>query len=527
MSTESVFVLLFLVAAGVAILVRRLPIPYTVGLVVAGLVLGELHVLPAPPLTKQLLFTVFLPGLLFEAAFHLELTEFRRNLPAIASLAVPGVVAGMGLIALILAPAGRLLGFGEGFDWRYALVFGALIAATDPIAVVGLFRNLGTPSRLSVLMQGESLLNDGTGIVLFTLSVAIVSGSETSAGNLVLQFVEIVGLAIVIGISVGLLVSHALRQVNDPMVEITLTTIAAYGSFVVAEHFGCSGVIATVVSGLVCGNYGARVGMAPTTRLAVESFWEYLAFALNSVVFLLIGFEVKLSDLLLSWPMILVAYLAVTLGRALIMSVGSLIFRWTRASFPFSWTAVLVWGGLRGALPMVLALSLSQDFPQRDVIVQMTFGVVVISILVQGLTMAPLLRWLGLVGIREEYVEYERSRAVLRATQSALSELERLARGGYSDSVRSDVRELYQERLVQTKSRIDDLHSRYEFLRHEELRELHRRLIRVEKKVVIEELQEGGIHHEVYRELLEDLDRRLLELESQEEAAARSWEESD
>ena len=271
MASETIFILLFIVATAVAVIVRRLHIPYTVGLVIAGLVLGFVHALKAPNLSKELLFTIFLPGLLFEAAFHIDFSDFWRNRVTVFSLAVPGVIAAILLTTFILTTVMRDLAFVTRFNWRYALVFGALIAATDPIAVVALFKSLGTPKRLSILMEGESLLNDGTGIVFFTLSLSLVAGTQIDTGGLVLDFIRIVGMGLIVGLSVGLVVSLLIRQIDDAMIEITLTTIAAYGAFAAADQFAYSGVIATVTAGMVCGNFGARTGMSPSTRISVET----------------------------------------------------------------------------------------------------------------------------------------------------------------------------------------------------------------------------------------------------------------
>jgi len=297
LETETILILLFSVAAAVAIAVRQWHVPYTVALVLSGLALGILNLFTPPHLTKELLFSVFLPGLLFEAAFHIEFHEFRRNRLAIASLAVPGVAAAVAMTALILPPVVNTLHLEQGFSWPYALVFGALISATDPIAVVAVFRSLGAPRRLSMLLDGESLLNDGTAIVFFTLSLSLATGAVVTVGHLATDFLKIVGFGALIGAAVGLAVSQVIKQIDDAMIEITLTTIAAYGSFATAEHFHCSGVIAVVVAGVLCGNYGARIGMTPSTRVAVQTFWEYVAFALNSLVFLLIGLEVHLDAL--------------------------------------------------------------------------------------------------------------------------------------------------------------------------------------------------------------------------------------
>ncbi len=395
MHTETILILLFSVAAAVAIAVRQLRVPYTVALVLTGLTLGILNLFTPPHLTKELLFSVFLPGLLFEAAFHIEFREFWRNRLTIASLAVPGVGAAVALTTVILAPVVNTLHLEQNFTWQYALVFGALIAATDPIAVVAVFRTLGVPRRLSVLLDGESLLNDGTAIVFFTLSLSLVTGAGVTGWQLTTDFLKIVGFGGLIGAAVGLGISQVIKQIDDAMIEITLTTIAAYGSFVTAEHFHSSGVIAVVVAGVLCGNYGARTGMTPSTRVAVETFWEYVAFALNSMVFLLIGLEVHLDALFGSWQVILVAYLVVTAGRGLVIFTVSGLLRRTREKIPWPWSIVLTWGGLRGGLPMVLVLSLANDFPHRDLLVTMTFGVVMISILIHGMTISPLLAMAG------------------------------------------------------------------------------------------------------------------------------------
>jgi CPA1 family monovalent cation:H+ antiporter len=396
-TVESTSIILFSIATAVAIAVRRFRVPYTVALVIVGLVLGAFRVIEVPHLTKELLFTAFLPGLLFEAAFNLEAREFWSNRVAITSLALPGVVVAIALTGVMTTAVLRALALEHTFTIEYGLVFGALVAATDPIAVVGLFRTLNAPSRLSILIDGESLLNDGTAIVLLTLLLAFVSGVTTSFGSLVIDFVTIVGGGVLVGGLVGFAASRVMIHVDDAMIEIAITTIAAYGVFVIAEQFHFSGVIATVVAGMICGNYGREIGMSASTRVAVDTFWDYIAFALNSIIFLLIGFEVHFGSLLASWKQILVAYLAVLTARAGVIALVTVLLRRSTERIPMSWSAVLIWGGLRGALSMVLALGLVADFPHRDLLITMTYGVVILSLLVQGLTMPALLAWVGVV----------------------------------------------------------------------------------------------------------------------------------
>jgi Na+:H+ antiporter len=515
MNIESTFIILFVIAMAVAIGVRYLRLPYTVGLVLAGLLLGWVDLFPAPELNKTLLFSIFLPGLIFEAAFHLEFEEFWRNRITITALAVPGVVASTVLTAVALAPLADAFGFLKGFTWRHALVFGALISATDPVAVVSMFRTLGIPRRLSVLIEGESLLNDGTGIVFFTLSLSIFAGAAVAPGALALEFVTVVGMGILIGVAVGLVVSTVLRHVDDPMIEVSLTTIAAYGSFVAADELHYSGVIATVAAGMLCGNYGARTGMSPSTRVAAETFWEYVAFALNSVVFLLIGIEVPVRNLLDSWAPILAAYVIVTLARGLLIHVVWRIVGFTRERFSWQWSIVLTWGGLRGALPMVLALGLPSDFPFRQAIVSTTFGVVILSILGHGLSMSPLLRRLGIVRGRADEATYGQLRGELQIALAALEEIERLERfHSLAPETAAGLKQEYQDRVAHLREEIGPLTAERARFHDEDLYQARHHLLMVEKDRVVSGFRQGLLTAAVHDRLLADIDARLLQLET-------------
>ncbi len=511
MHFEQAFVLLFAIATAVAIAARFFRIPYTVALVVAGLILGVAHAFEPPHLTKELLFAVILPGLLFEAAFHLEFRKFWKNKLTIHSLAIPGVVAAIALTAAILTPVVDGLDFVQGFSFIHALVFASIIVATDPIAVVGLFKTLGAPKRLAVLVEGESLLNDGTAVVLFTLILSVATGGAFSLGGALLEFVKVAGMGALIGGAIGYTTSQIIRRIDDATVEITLTVIAAYGSFVAAEHFHYSGVIATVVAGMVCGNWAAHVGMSPSTRVALESFWEYLAFALNSVVFLLIGLEVQLSSLLASWKPILVAFVVVITARAFVVFAVSAVLRPTAERLPWSWSAVLTWSGLRGAISMVLALSLPADFPYRELLIHMTFGVVVLSIIVQGLSMAPILRRLGITGLYDAYqTQYELARGKLSAKVAALAALQGMRReramlGDVLDGVEKD----YEARVSAAEQELRALQEQSTRFREEEQQEAIRRMLIVEKESLIKDFQKGTIGKEAFEHLMADVDARL------------------
>jgi CPA1 family monovalent cation:H+ antiporter len=393
MALSGSIILLFVLATVVALAAKRLRVPYTVALVVAGLVLGSVGGLTPPVLTKELLFALFLPGLLFEAAFHLDAEEFWRNRLTIFSLALPGVIAATILTACALATALPLVDAESHLGWGPAFVFATLIAATDPIAVVAVVRTLGAPARLGVLIEGESLLNDGTAAASFGIAVAYVLEARPQTVSLIIDFLYLIVGGIIIGGVIGLLTWTLSAWLDDPMLMITLTTTAAYGSFLIGEGLQTSGVIATVTAGLLSGNRASLEGMAPSVRASVQAFWEYVAFALNSLVFLLVGFQARMPSLVAGWRPIVMAYLVVTLSRT-VVTYGLNAVHPKDERLSKEWTAVLTWSGLRGSLAMVLALSLPLTMPQRNLVVTITVGVVVLSILVQGLTVRPLLRWL-------------------------------------------------------------------------------------------------------------------------------------
>ena len=426
-----------------------------------------------------------------------------------------------------LPPLANALGVSAGVTWRHALVFGALISATDPIAVVSLFRAFGVPRRLSVLIDGESLLNDGTSIVFFTLSLSIFAGAGVHPRALGIDFVSIVGTGALIGVAIGLAVSTVLRHVEDPLIEVSLTVIAAYGSFLTAEHLDYSGVIATVAAGILCGNVGVRAGMSPSTRVAAETFWEFLAFALNSVVFLLIGLEVSIHELLASWRPIIAAWLIVTLARALVVQAVWWTVGLTRERFSWPWSLLLTWGGLRGALPMVLALGLPAEFPFRELIVSMTFGVVTLSILGQGVTMLPLLRRLGIVRAEADDDAYELRRGELQAAAAGLEEIERLAMlHSFAPEALEQLKTEYRERIVGLREEMGKLTVALAPLRARELHQARHHLLLVEKQQALEAYKRGVLSSEIHNRLLADIDARLLELESNE-AADPTVTESD
>ena len=384
---------LLLISALVAMLTRRLRLPYTVGLVLAGMGVYFSHTYIKWHLSRELIFFVFLPPLVFEAALFINWREFKKDLPLVGLLASIGV---------LLSAAATSIGMHVWLDWDWgsAVLFGVLIAATDPVSVIATFKGVSSPPRLALLIEAESLLNDGTAAVAFVAVLGVIAGAHPTA----LSVAGSLLFAIVGGLLVGGFVAVSLMllagRTPDYLVEITFTTLAAYGSFLIAEYFHTSGVLATLAAGLVVGNFRSSSLITKAGRHALEPFWEYAAFVANSLIFLLLGAQEAQQHFKGLWVPVMIAIALVTLGRAIAIYPLCALFSRSRRKVAYRQQHVLFWGGLRGAL--ALALALPDTVPLHDTIVTITFAVVAFSIFVQGLTITPLLRALHLMGADRE-----------------------------------------------------------------------------------------------------------------------------
>lgn len=388
---------LLIAASAIAMLAKRLRAPYTVALVAGGLMLSVLrlpHLSPLDPgqrpnwLTPDVILIVFLPALVFEGGVKLNVRDLLRNSAPLLLLANLGVL----LAALV---TGYLVHWTTGLPVEIALLFGAIISATDPISVLAIFKDLRMDKRLSLIVEGESLLNDGTAAALFQIVLAGIISGHLGVSKGVGQFLFSVLGGAVLGSFLGYAASRLTRTIDDAEVQITLTAVVAYGSYLLAYQLHMSGIIATALAGLIVGNLGTT-NCSTQTKTALESFWAYVAFLMNSLVFLLIGLEIHVDALLRSWRPVLLTVGAVLVGRALSVYLLVPVSNVLTEEIPLRWQHVIVWGGLRGALALALALSLDSAFPDRTRVLDLTFGVVVFSILVQGLTIKPLLRILRL-----------------------------------------------------------------------------------------------------------------------------------
>jgi CPA1 family monovalent cation:H+ antiporter len=509
----SVLIILLLVATGVALIARRLRIPYIAGLVLAGLAITEL--LPHRiRLDSSLIFNLFLPILLFESALNTDISRLRSTIKPIALLAGPGVLLCAGITSVLLK-------LELGLDWIPAALVGVILSITDTALVIAVFKEISAvPHRLVTLVEGESLLNDDVALVLFSLILTAYSTGSLSPLHVVQEFLFVIIGGALLGAALGYLSIGLLSQADDPLGGILLTVAVALGAFQAGEFLHVSGVVAVVVAGLIVGNFEHSQVTSASTQVTLFSFWEYAGFGVNTFIFLLIGLEIKVTTLWQTLPAILLAFIAYQVGRALTVYPLLALVPFFDRPIPMRWRHVLFVGNIKGSLSTALALSLPAMLPGREQLIAIILGIVLLSLVGQGLTLPWVVQRLKLAYRSESYHQIEELQAQLMTAKAAQDELDGLFKSGVlAKAIYEEMRANYQVQVATSERTLRDIYNQRSGLSSEsrsdrtKLDAIRRQLLLAEKGALTDALRRRMLSEEVVQERLKTINEKLLKLE--------------
>ncbi|MBI4860189.1 MAG: Na+/H+ antiporter [Candidatus Riflebacteria bacterium] len=518
MSEATIAVELLLLAIIMAMASKHFRLPYTTALVVCGLGVGITHFIPLK-VERDLILLVFLPPLLFEGALNMDLELLKEQWFPVALLALVGTTISalvIGFLLWIIAPGVTA----QPVSLLAALFLGTILSATDPVSVLAMFKQYGVEKRLAIILEGESVFNDGIAVVLYLVMYDVVqAGGALPGGFDVLgRAASVAGGGIAIGLAVGWVTYRILAHIDDHLLEVMISVVLAWGSYVLAERLHMSGVLATACAGLIIGNYGRLFSMSPTTRVTLGAFWEVMTFIANSFVFILIGMQIDRASFARHWPLMLVVVVLVLASRVVVVFGLIPLTRAAGWSIPRSWTHVLNLGGLRGSIPIALALGLPATFPGREMFQTAVFGAVFFSLVAQGLMIKPLLTRLGLVGADARQREFERRMARAISLKAALRELLRMGDDGeVSPGLQEKLtQEMELEKELLTRE-IRELQDSHDFLARAQEVRARRRLLATQRSAIDDTFRKGLISEQV----LEDSRREIDSLASELEVSAR------
>jgi Na+/H+ antiporter len=519
-SIQIVLLLLLLFVAGFTALARKLQTPYPIVLVLAGLALSLVPAIPRVTLNPDLIFLVVLPPLLFSAAWLTSWRDFVHNLISISFLA-------FGLVGFtVLGVAGTAHLAFPGFDWRLGVVLGAVVATTDAIAATSIAKRVGLPQRVVDVLEGESLLNDATGLLALEFGLAIVVAGQTptvASGFLRLAYLTAAG--IVVGLLIGALIHWVEHYLDDGPIEIAISLMVPYAAYQAAEFIHASGVLAVVACGLYLGRGSAHFFSA-SVRIQANAVWSVFTFILNGFVFVLIGLQLpvvregirnySLSSLLLYAGLF---SLLVIVLRLLWVFPGAMLAYWIRGHFfnqneprpPARQIFVTGWTGMRGVIALAAALSLPEQladgspFPQRNMIIFLTFSVILVTLVLQGLTLPALIRALGLAGVTGPTSEETEARRIM--AEAALNQLNKISEKAEPNSAAlyDDLKEHYRRRLS-SLPRDGEGKDGSDGEAYAKFLAVSLELLRVEREAAINLRNSGRINDETLRQLLQELD---------------------
>lgn len=507
-------IVLLLVATAVALLSRQLRIPYITGLVLAGLAIADF--LPQQiGLDSSLILNLFLPILLFEAAINTDISRLRSTIKPIALLAGPGVAIATGVTAVILR-------FGLGLDWIPALLLGTILAITDTVSVIAVFKEVSVPSRLITIVEGESLFNDGVALVLFNLILISYTVGTVSLTEGLQELVVVIAGGTLVGLVLGYLSAGLFARSDDNLSSILLSVALALGAYQVGHWLEVSGVVAVVVSGLLVGDVGLSRRVSASNRVTLYSFWEYAGFGVNTFIFLLVGVELKPAELWQTLPAVLLGVLAYQVGRLLAVYPLLAILRWFDRPISLRWQHVLFVGNIKGSLSMALALSLPLTISGRTNLIAIVFGAVLLSLAVQGLSLPWIVKRLRLGGVSPSRQQTEALRAQLIAAKAAQGELDSMLKTGVlPKTIYEEMRSMYQVQVAKAERALRDLYDRWAVEVATGQRDpsgldaIRKRLLLVEKGALSEALRRGMVSEPVVKERLQQIDEKILLLEDE------------
>ena len=506
----TILIVLLLIATVVALVTQRLGITYVTGLVLAGLPIKDLlsHHIGLDP---SLVMNLFLPILIFEAAINTDISRLRSTFKAIALLAGPGSLISSGIIAVLVK-------FGLGVEWIPALLVGVILANTDTVSMIAVFKDIRVPSRLSTIVEGETLFNDAAALTSFNLLLVIyATGSITVAQGIKEVLVVAVGGGLVGGV-LGYLCLPIFERLQDPLSSLLLTVALALGTFQIGQFLGVSGAVAVVITGLVFGNLGLPRSASASDRLTLTNFWEYAGFGVNTFIFLLIGIAINPLTLWKNVPAIALVVVAYQLGRIFSVYLLLAVLRWFDRPIPLRWQHVLVLGNIKGSLSMALAVAIPLALTGRELIIELVFGAVLFSLVIQGLALPWLIKRLKISHVSTVTQEIGQLQIQLIASKAAQDELASLLKSGVlPKAVYEELWASYQAKIAVSERVLRDAYNQHRSKNLDRnpsrLDAIRRRLFLAEKGAIINALRKRIVPEDLVQPYVKELDEKLLSLD--------------